>query len=197
MEAGVFGLVHDAHAALAQDAEKPVVRNRAVRHDDGIIATPAARRVATRHARSIATGNRQVPAHHRVPCPGGRGVIYGEPRSCFDADTDFPDIEWLRGELKAGRIKAFGEVLPQYLGMAPGDSRMEPYWALAEEFDTPVGIHMGPGPPGAAYDSSPVPMKHPNFRMGKSASTQAKCPLKSEGDIRRRCVPELERGHCR
>ena len=29
--------------------------------------------------------------------------------------------------------------------------RFEPYWALAEELDIPVGIHMGPGPPGAAY----------------------------------------------
>lgn len=42
---------------------------------------------------------------------------------------------------------------------------MEPYWQLAEEFDLPVGIHMGPGPPGVAYDSSPVPFKSPAFRM--------------------------------
>ena len=52
--------------------------------------------------------------------------------------------------------------------MSPGDPRLEPYWQLAEEFDIPVGIHMGPGPPGAAYDSSPSPFKSPNFRMAAS-----------------------------
>ena len=97
------------------------------------------------------------------PCPGGRGVISGRP--CDETLTEFPDINWLRGELKAGRIKAFGEMLPQFLGLAPGDSRLEPYWALAEEFDIPAAIHMGPGPPAAAYESSPAPMKHPNYRM--------------------------------
>jgi predicted TIM-barrel fold metal-dependent hydrolase len=52
------------------------------------------------------------------------------------------------------------------MGIPPNDPRFEPYWELAEEFDIPVGIHMGPGPPGgAAYDSSPAVFKSPNFRM--------------------------------
>ncbi|MGH7576412.1 MAG: amidohydrolase family protein [Longimicrobiales bacterium] len=38
-----------------------------------------------------------------------------------------------------------------YAGIAPDDERMAPYWALAEELDIPVGIHVGPGPPGAIY----------------------------------------------
>ncbi len=54
---------------------------------------------------------------------------------------------------------------PQLLGIAPGDPRLEPYWQLAEEFDVPVGIHLGPGPPGAAYDSSPAPFTFPAFGM--------------------------------
>jgi predicted TIM-barrel fold metal-dependent hydrolase len=54
---------------------------------------------------------------------------------------------------------------PQYFGMSPADSRLEPYWQLAEEFDIPVGLHMGPGPAGAAYESNPVPFKSPAFRM--------------------------------
>ena len=44
-----------------------------------------------------------------------------------------------------------GEVTNQYAGIAPDDERMEPYWALAEELDIPVGIHVGTGPPGAIY----------------------------------------------
>jgi uncharacterized protein len=57
---------------------------------------------------------------------------------------------------------------PQYLGLSPDVAALGPYWTLAEEFDVPVGIHMGPGPPGAAYESSPVPFKSPAFSMGAS-----------------------------
>jgi len=100
------------------------------------------------------------------PCADGRAPITGRP--CFDSGTELPDVTWLTGELKAGRIKAFSELSPQYLGMSPADSRMEPYWELAEQFDLPVGIHMGPGPPGIAYATSPVPFKSPAFRMAMS-----------------------------
>jgi predicted TIM-barrel fold metal-dependent hydrolase len=72
---------------------------------------------------------------------------------------------WLREQLRSGRIKGFGEMSPQYLGMSPADTRLEPYWQLAQEFDIPVGLHMGPGPAGAAYESNPVPFKSPAFRM--------------------------------
>ena len=46
-------------------------------------------------------------------------------------------------------------MLTQYEGVSPADPRLESYWALAEELDLPVAIHMGPGPPGAAYLGSP------------------------------------------
>jgi hypothetical protein len=97
------------------------------------------------------------------PCDAGHAPITGRP--CFDTATDFPDITWLRKELETEHIKAFGELSPQYEGISPQDPRFEPYWQLAEEFDIPVGIHMGPGPPGAAYDSNPVPYKSPAYRM--------------------------------
>jgi uncharacterized protein len=100
------------------------------------------------------------------PCAHGRAPITGRP--CFDSGTEFPDVTWLSGELKAGRVKAFSELSPQYLGLSPADSRMEPYWQLAEQFDIPVGLHMGPGPPGIAYDASPVPFKSPAYRMAMS-----------------------------
>ena len=98
-----------------------------------------------------------------LPCDDGRAPITGRP--CWDGGGTFPDINGLRRELRAGRIKALGEVSPQYEGISPADERLEPYWALAEEFDVPVGIHMGPGPPGVAYPSSPVPFKAPAFSM--------------------------------
>jgi hypothetical protein len=97
------------------------------------------------------------------PCEDGRAPITG--RSCFGAAEVLPDIEWLRAEVQGGRIQAFGELSPQYPGISPNDSRLDPYWQLAEEFDIPVAIHMGPGPPGVAYDFAPVPFKSPNYRM--------------------------------
>ena len=50
-----------------------------------------------------------------------------------------------------GEIAVLGEVTNQYIGIAPGDPAFEPYLALAEQRDLPVGIHVGTGPPGAPY----------------------------------------------
>jgi len=50
-----------------------------------------------------------------------------------------------------GRLDVLAEITNQYLGIAPDDERMEPYWNLAEKLDIPVGIHLGNGPPGVIY----------------------------------------------
>jgi hypothetical protein len=98
------------------------------------------------------------------PCEHGRMPNAGV--QCFPNGTnDFPDLTWLRAQVTAGRIRVFGELGPQYLGIAPNDPRMEPYYALAEELDVPVGIHLGIGPPGVSYADSPFPsFKSPNYR---------------------------------
>lgn len=64
---------------------------------------------------------------------------------------DAPSTETLRAIHKAGMLAVMGEIVAQYEGVGPDDPRLEPYWALAEELDIPVGIHVGPGPPGAPY----------------------------------------------
>ena len=61
----------------------------------------------------------------------------------------------LRRHLEAGDFRVLGEILNQYVGIAPGDKRMDPYWALAEKLDIPVAIHMGEGYPGAPYRDDP------------------------------------------
>jgi hypothetical protein len=106
-------------------------------------------------------GNRAIPAL-LFPCEGGKTPNFG--RRCFSGGAEFPDTAWLRAEIMAGRIKALGEITAQYLGIAPNDVRLEPYFALAEELDIPVLIHLGFGPPAAAYSSSSVPRKSPRFR---------------------------------
>jgi predicted TIM-barrel fold metal-dependent hydrolase len=61
----------------------------------------------------------------------------------------------LRRHVEAGDFKVLGEIENQYVGIAPGDKRMDPYWALAEKLDIPVAIHMGEGYPGAPYLDDP------------------------------------------
>ncbi len=66
-------------------------------------------------------------------------------------DKDTPSPAALRAMHARGELQVLGEVTSQYAGIQPDDPRMEPYWALAEELDIPVGIHIGTGPPGAIY----------------------------------------------
>jgi predicted TIM-barrel fold metal-dependent hydrolase len=54
-----------------------------------------------------------------------------------------------------GTIQVLGELMFQYAGLGPADSIPEAYYALAEKLDLPVGVHVGPGPPGAPYVGSP------------------------------------------
>lgn len=57
--------------------------------------------------------------------------------------------ETMRELFESEDFAMLGEVSNQYVGIAPDDERMAPYWTLAEELDIPVAIHMGEGPPGA------------------------------------------------
>jgi predicted TIM-barrel fold metal-dependent hydrolase len=70
----------------------------------------------------------------------------------FQVDAkEAPSPAALRAMHARGELQVLGEVTNQYAGILPDDARMEPYWALAEEIDIPVGIHIGTGPPGAIY----------------------------------------------
>lgn len=78
-----------------------------------------------------------------------------------------------------GTIRVLGELTFQYSGLAPTDSVPESYYALAEQLDLPVGVHVGLGQPGAAYTGSPkyqmslsnplllenVLLRHPKLRL--------------------------------
>lgn len=60
-------------------------------------------------------------------------------------------VDSLTKLFKSGEFKVFGEVAIQYEGYSPSDPAFEPYLKMAEELDIPVGVHIGPGPPGAIY----------------------------------------------
>jgi predicted TIM-barrel fold metal-dependent hydrolase len=94
-------------------------------------------------------------------------------------NEELPTIEELRKLHSEGMLKVLGELTFQYGGIAPDDPRIEPYYALAEELDIPVAIHVGPGPPGISYFGAPgyrmkasnplaleeVLMRHPKLRL--------------------------------
>lgn len=60
-------------------------------------------------------------------------------------------VDSLESLFKSGEFKVFGEISIQYEGYSPSDTAFEPYLAMAERLDIPVGIHIGCGPPGAPY----------------------------------------------
>lgn len=71
-------------------------------------------------------------------------------------------LDSLRHWAATGAIKVLGELSFQYQGLRPTDSLPAAYFDLAEELDLPVGLHVGLGPPGAAYIAAPT------YRMGLS-----------------------------
>ena len=71
----------------------------------------------------------------------GAGRIVGGAQ--IDQGIAAPDVNQLRGDLLSGRLGFIGEIGAQYLGLAPADSTLEPYFTLAEELNIPVAIHTG------------------------------------------------------
>ena len=96
------------------------------------------------------------------PCVNGKTVMYGRP--CFENGGDWPDIDGLREDIEAGRVGALGEITTQFLGLGPSDPALDSYFALAQEYDLPMFIHMGPGLPGMAYVERVPGITVPNYR---------------------------------
>ena len=71
------------------------------------------------------------------------------PALLFNVGDDPISPDSLRTVLSSGKYVALAEVTNQYAGIPSDDPRFEPYLAVAEELDVPVGIHIGTGPPGA------------------------------------------------
>ena len=122
-------------------------------------------------------GNRRLIPSLSFPCEGGRMPNSG--MQCFDEGGDLPDVATLRRWIGEGRVRALGELNAQYAGVAPDDPRLEPYYALAEELDIPVGIHLGIAAPGVAYRGRPgfPPHKSPNYRAANGDVTALEAVL--------------------
>ena len=96
-------------------------------------------------------------------------VVFGDPASVAKwkeaaperviPGTSFEDgmqpgkrvaLDDLRKDFTTGGFKVMGEIGLQYEGLSPSDPSVDQYFALAEELDTPVAIHMGTGGSGRA-----------------------------------------------
>jgi predicted TIM-barrel fold metal-dependent hydrolase len=64
-------------------------------------------------------------------------------------------LDELRKDFTADGFKVMGEIGLQYEGISPSDPSVDQYFALAEELDIPVAIHMGTGGSGRANITSP------------------------------------------
>jgi len=101
-------------------------------------------------------------------------VVFGDPKSvqkwkdaaparvipgtAFDngiAPGPRVSVEELRKDFTSGGFKVMGEIGLQYQGISPSDLSVDAYFALAEELDIPVAIHMGTGGSGRANITSP------------------------------------------
>jgi predicted TIM-barrel fold metal-dependent hydrolase len=104
-------------------------------------------------------------------------VVFGDPESVQKWREAAPDrvipgtsftaglqpggrvpMEDLRETFTTGGFKVMGEIGLQYEGLSPSDPSVDAYFALAEELDIPVAIHMGTGGSGRAN------VAMPNFR---------------------------------
>ena len=64
-------------------------------------------------------------------------------------------IDELRADFTKKGFKVMGEIGLQYEGLSPSDMSVDQYFALAEELDIPVAIHMGTGGSGRANIGMP------------------------------------------
>jgi hypothetical protein len=123
--------------------------------------------------RAVTTGPLEEVNKWRTAAPAR--IIPGVP---FD-DYEERSPDDFRRLFTAGNFAVFAEIGAQYHGLSPADDSLEPYFALAEELDIPLGIHLGEGPPGAPYRGFPeyragltnpflleeVLIRHPRLRV--------------------------------
>jgi predicted TIM-barrel fold metal-dependent hydrolase len=82
-------------------------------------------------------------------------VIPGTSFQSTFPSTQRVSLEQLRKDFTTGGFKVMGEIGLQYEGISPSDPSVDSYFALAEELDIPVAIHMGTGGSGRANLTMP------------------------------------------
>jgi hypothetical protein len=92
--------------------------------------------------------------HRAAPTRILGSPLFGKPGVDMFGEA-LPTLESLRSRYREGQLKAMAEVTAQYEGLSPSDPALDPYFALAEELDVPVGIHTGTSFPGTPFSGAP------------------------------------------
>jgi len=117
--------------------------------DEAVLAETVAQMERFNIVAGIISGDRPIVAAWRKRYPD-RFI----PAANFFIGEDLPPVSHaaaLEAQVRSGETKVFAEVTPQYRGLPPDHPALEPFYAMAERLDVPVGIHMGYGAPGGPY----------------------------------------------
>jgi predicted TIM-barrel fold metal-dependent hydrolase len=117
--------------------------------DEALVAETLATMKRHNIVAGVLSGDRPIVAKWRAAAPE-RFL----PAAHFFTDENPPPAAYaieLEKAVAAGELKLFAEITAQYRGLAPDHPSLEPFYAVAERLDVPVGIHMGYGAPGGPY----------------------------------------------
>lgn len=98
------------------------------------------------------------------PCPNGKVPYSLQP--CFENGQEWPSIDWVEEQIKSKKIDFLGEILNQYYGISPSDTLHFPYYAIAEKYQVPVGIHTGGAGPNHGSPNFKMEMGNPALLKG-------------------------------
>ncbi|MBV9761148.1 MAG: amidohydrolase family protein [Acidobacteriaceae bacterium] len=103
---------------------------------------------------AVVFGEPEMVAKWKAAAP--KRVIPGtEFSKGMGASASRVPLEELRKDFTDGGFKVMGEIGLQYEGLSPSDPSVDQYFALAEQLDIPVAIHMGTGGSGRANITMP------------------------------------------
>jgi uncharacterized protein len=98
-----------------------------------------------------AGGSEPIPLLQRWMASAPGLVI---PAIAFEGPGEI-DVEWIRGQHRAGTLRVIGEIGAPYAGYSPGNEAYERYFTLAEELGIPIAVHVGSMGGMATYNGSP------------------------------------------
>ena len=174
---------HRPMSYIGVDPKYPVPEEQLVQCDRSLLSPPtsAALRDGTiaelrRHnvRRAVLAGTPTLVREWSAAAPG-LFLLAAVP-----VDRSADALARLRQLHRQGRAALFAELGAQFLGMRADDPRLDAFWALAEQLDVPVGIHLGEGMQGqpaasrtdayraaltSPFQLEKVLLKHPRLRL--------------------------------
>ena len=164
----------DPRQPITVESESRCAHPRASSSSDDAVMRESLAALERRNILAVTSGPLEAVLRWRVAAP--QRIV---PAISFLTDESRSPQE-LRRLFAEGRFSVFAEIGAQYRGITLNDERLDPFFALAEELDIPVGVHLGEGPPGGVHvggnpdyrvalgsplQLEPVLLRHPKLRL--------------------------------